>query len=74
MGRRGRKQRLGQRGEEMWGGTERQQWWQNGHGLSHIHGWWVKIGRDILGAKDPSRRPDHTAQGFSTRKTNPHNF
>ena len=29
-------------------------------------------GRDTLGASDPSLRPDHTAQGSSTGKIDPH--
>ena len=51
-----------QRGAEMW------------NGWSHIYVWWIKIGRDILGARDPSPRPDHPAQGSSDRKISPHNF
>ena len=54
---------------ETWCGTER---WQNG--WSHIHVWWIKIGRDTLGMRDPRPRPDDSAQGSSTRKINPHNF
>ena len=36
--------------------------------------WWIKIGKDSLGASNPSHRPDHIAQGCSTKKINPHNF
>ena len=36
--------------------------------------WWIKIRRDRLGASDPKPRPDHTAQGSSARKIDPHNF
>ena len=34
----------------------------------------IKIKRHTLGARDPSPRPDHTAQGSGTRKINPHNM
>ena len=61
-----------QRGEEMQCVMERQ--WENGPGWSHIHVWWIKIGRDTVQVSDPSPRPDCTAQGFSTRKINLHNF
>ena len=57
------------RGTENWSGVER---WQNGQ--SHIHVWWIKIRRDTLGARDPSPKPDHPAQGSSARKINPRNF
>ena len=33
-----------------------------------------KIGRDILGAGDPSPRSDGAAQGSTARKIKPHNF
>ena len=33
-----------------------------------------KNGRDTLGARDPSRSPDHPAEGPSTRKISSHNF
>ena len=54
---------------EMRCGTERRQvrW-------SHMHMWWIKIRRATSGMKDPSPRPDHTAQGSSTRKIKPHNL
>ena len=35
---------------------------------------WVKIRRNTSGVRDPSPRPDHPAQGSSTRKISPHNF
>ena len=41
---------------------------------SHIHVWWIKIRRYTLGVSDPSPSPDHTAQGSSAKKINPHNF
>ena len=72
MDRKGRNMEMGQKIEETRCGTERQQ--QNGHGRSHIHVWWVDIGIDTLGVSDPSPRPDCTAQGYSSRKVNPHNF
>ena len=59
------------REDEVWpqrGGSD----WQNG--WSHIHVWWIKIGKDTWGMRDPSQRPDHTAQGSSIRKIKPHNF
>ena len=43
-------------------------------GWSHIHVWWIKIGRGTSGTKDLSPGPDHIAQGSSTRKISPHNF
>ena len=45
-----------------------------GKGQYHIREWWIKIGRDTSGPRDPSHTPDHPAQGSSTRKINPHNF
>ena len=33
-----------------------------------------KIGTDTLGAHDPRPRPDHTAQGSSTKKVDSHYF
>ena len=57
-----------QRGGEACRSAELQNEW------SHIRVWWIKIGRDTSGARDPRPRPDHPAQGFSTRKVNPHNF
>ena len=56
-------------GEEMWRWAER--WW---NGQSHILVWWIKIRRDTSGVRDPSPRPDHTAQVSSIRKINPYNF
>ena len=44
-----------------------------GYSLSHIHVWQIKIRRDMLGASDPSPRPDYTAQGSDARKINPCN-
>ena len=41
---------------------------------SHIHVWWIKIGKDTLGVNDSSPRPDRTAQYSSARKINPYNF
>ena len=52
-------------GETVWYGEARRNGW------FHIHLWWIKIGRDSLGAMDPSPRPDHTAQDSSTGKINP---
>ena len=55
-------------------------WWQGGldgswlNRWSHIHEWGMKIGRDTLGGRNPSPRPDHIAQGFSTGEIKPHNF
>ena len=44
-------------------------------GQSHIHLWWIKNGRDVLGVRDPSPpSPDHPAHGSSARKISPHNF
>ena len=45
-----------------------------GSSSPHSHVWWVKIGRDTLGANDPSPRPDRIAQGSSAGKIKPHNF
>ena len=51
-------------------GVERQQ-----NGQSHIHMWWIKIKREISGARDPSPKQDNpAAQGSSARKINSHNF
>ena len=52
--------KIGWRGEETQCGTER--WWWKGHGWSHIHMWWIKIGRDALGVNDPSPRSSQTAR------------
>ena len=41
---------------------------------SHIHVWWIKIGKDTLGVNDSSPRPDRTAQYSSARKINSHDF
>ena len=57
------------RGAETRFGIER---WCNGWSSTHV--WWIKIVRDTLGAKDPSLRPDHTAQGSSARKIDPYIF
>ena len=65
MGRRGGE---GQRGLELPHGMVR---WQNR--CSHIHMWWIKMRRVTSGGKDLSPNPDHTAQGSSARKKNPHN-
>ena len=54
--------------QELWG-----HWWR-WNGWFHIHMWWMKIGRDTLGASDPSPRPDHTAHGSNAGKIKPHNF
>ena len=64
MDRRGRDAEMGRRGEKMWCSSERQG--RHRHRWSHIHVWWIEIRRDILGLKDPSPRPDHTAQRSST--------
>ena len=75
MGGRGKDREPGWARDETQCGVKRQQWWnRHGHGLSHIHMWWIKIGRDAMGVSDPSPRPDHTAQGSSTGNVNPHNF
>ena len=66
--------------EMGWKGKDTQcsgeRWWQqcSGHGWSHIHVWWIRIGRNTIGVSDLSPRPYGTAQGSSTRKTNPYNF
>ena len=57
---------------KRWFGAERWQWQWNR--WSHIHMWWIKIGRDTLGVSDPSPRPDGTAPSSSARKINLHNF
>ena len=44
-----------------------------GQAVPH-HVWWIKIGRDTLGVRDPSPTPDHPAQGSSARKISPYNF
>ena len=44
------------------------------NGWSHIHMWWVKIGRNTSRVKDPSHIPDHPAQGSSAKKISPHNL
>ena len=44
-------------------GGDAERWW---NGWSHIHVWWVKIGKDTSEASDPSPRPDYSAQGSST--------
>ena len=46
----------------------------DGNMRSHIHVWWIKIGRDISGVRDPSPRSDHSEQGSGTRKISHHNF
>ena len=69
MGRRVRDAELQGRGMQTQCGSKRQ--WNR---QSHIHLWWIKFGKDVLGARDSSHRPDHAAQGSSTRKINPHNF
>ena len=35
--------------------------------------WWIKIGMDTLGTRDPCPTPDHPAQGSSASKC-PNNF
>ena len=40
--------------------------------LTHV--WWIKIGRDTAGVRDPHPTPDYPAQGSSARKISPHNF
>ena len=62
-----------------WGGEDVVWWWQGdssgwSNGWSHIHMWWIKIGKDNWGMSDPSPRPDCVAQGSSARKLKPHNF
>ena len=59
----------GARGTETWSNIKR--WWD---GQSHIHTWWLKIGRVTLVARGPSSSPDHPAQGSRARKISPHNF
>ena len=53
---------------ERWGGMEM---WNGGVPYPHVV---KKIGRDTLGARDPSHIPDHPAQGSRARMINPHNF
>ena len=65
----GAESRIWQRGAETPCGAQRQQ-----QRRFHIHVQWIKIGREILAASDPRCRPDHTAQGSSTGKINPHNL
>ena len=52
--------------------------WKEGCGCRmswpHIHMWWNKFCRDILGARNPSPTPGPTAQDSSARKVRPHNF
>ena len=55
----GAEMQKGQRATEMQCGTEG--WRLNGQ--SYIHVWWIKMGRDTLGASDASPGPDHTAHG-----------
>ena len=73
MGRRGRDAERGRevlRAMEPQSGMERQ-WNQK----SNIHMWWIKIGRDTSGARDPNPKQNQpAAQGSSTRKINPYNF
>ena len=64
MGRRGR----GPEPVERHGKAETQ------NRQSHNHVWWMKIRRDTWGARDPSPRLGHPAQGPSARRISPHNF
>ena len=41
---------------------------------SYIHVWWIKIRRDISGARSLSPTPDHIAQHSGASKKSPHNF
>ena len=55
----------------MTSGEERH---RDGNRWSHTHVWWIKNGRDTLGARDPGPSSDHPAQGSSTRKISPHHL
>ena len=35
----------------------------NRNGESHVHTWWIKIGRDTSRVRDCCPRPDYPAQG-----------
>ena len=48
--------------------------WRHGISWSHTNKWWIKIVRDILGARDTSPTPDYPSQGSSAREKSPHNF
>ena len=56
--------------EEAWRHRDREMW----NMQSHTHVWWIKIGRDTLGARDPSPTPNYPAQGSTARKRSSHNF
>ena len=48
--------------------------WRCGTCWFHTHMSWIKIRRDIAGARAPSPIPGPLAQGFSARKISPHNI
>ena len=62
-----------------WGGEDVVWWWQGdssgwSNGWSHIHMWWIKIGKVISGATGPSPTSGPPDQDSSAKKLSPHQF